>query len=86
MLLKEWNQNQFANIHNNIARIEKDLNDFDKKKKEMTLTIEEMEAKRKLQDFWSNAMYRESLLKQKSRIKWLKEGAWNTKTFHIVVN
>lgn len=56
MLLKEWNQNQFGNIHNNIARIEKDLNDFDKKKKEMTLTIEEMEAKRKLQDFWSNAM------------------------------
>ena len=42
--MKEWNQNQFGNIHNNIARIEKDLNDFDKKKKEMTLTIEEMEA------------------------------------------
>ncbi|CAI8598592.1 unnamed protein product [Vicia faba] len=35
---------------------------------------------------WKNMHYKESILKQNSRYRWIKEGDNNTKCFHFVVN
>ena len=48
--LRGWNHNHFGDIHQNIAIIERDMNDLEKKKE------------RGLQEeFWRNVLYRESL-------------------------
>jgi len=51
------------------------------------MSLEDVEVRKGLQeDFWRNVMLNESLLKQKSRFKWLKDGDCHSKFHHIVVN
>ena len=41
--LKEWNHNHFGNIHNNIVKIEKEMNELNKKEESVGLSLVELE-------------------------------------------
>lgn len=38
------------------------------------------------EDTWNNLHWKESMLKYKSRLKWVKESDLNTKYFHFMLN
>ena len=51
------------------------------------MTSHELLTRRKLQeDLWLAAQSHESLMKQKARVKWIKEGDCNTCYFHLLMN
>jgi len=60
---------------------------LDKKDEEGTLFLEEAEARgHLLAEFWKLSTINESILYQKSRSKWLKQGDMNTTFFHALIN
>ena len=85
--LKVWNKEQFGDIQKKISRIEQELNMLEVGADGRQLNDRELVLKKKLQeDLWLAATSYESLLRQKARTKWIKEGHCNTKFFHITVN
>ncbi|XP_028236709.1 uncharacterized protein LOC114416026 [Glycine soja] len=73
----------FSGIHN----IQKKLNEVKDLASNRSLSNDEIKAKRELQqELWEASTAYESLLRQKSRAKRLKEGDNNSAYFHKVIN
>ncbi|XP_057419451.1 uncharacterized protein LOC130713677 [Lotus japonicus] len=77
--LKDWNKEVFGDLRTRRNGVVQKINELDQKEEVMGLSIEEIDARRILvSEFWSVLKHQESLLYQKSRSKWLKDGDQNT--------
>ncbi|GKV42304.1 hypothetical protein SLEP1_g49718 [Rubroshorea leprosula] len=81
--LKEWSANNMADVDRRIAEAEKNIAEMDRKEENSQLTADDIEIRRSsFLDLWKNMRIKESMLQQKSRKMWLKEGDANTKFYH----
>ena len=70
-----------------MATIEKELNRLESEGEDRQLSGQELLVRKKLQEeLWAVAQAQESLMRQKAKARWIKEGDGNSKFFHRVVN
>ena len=85
--MKQWNKQQFGDTAKKVQQLESALNKIEISSNDRQLTPSELAARKKMQeDLWSAAQAHESLLRQKARSKWLREGDCNSRYFHLIMN
>ncbi|KHN42566.1 hypothetical protein glysoja_049526, partial [Glycine soja] len=73
--MKQWNKQNFGDTANRVQQLESALSSLEINSNDRQLTPSELVARKKLQkDLWIAAQAHESLLRQKARFKWLREG------------
>jgi hypothetical protein len=80
--LRKWNKEVFGILDLNIDKTVKDLNDIEGLLGEDVADTEMTRREGLNKEFWSQLHFKESLLKQKSRMRWVKEGDANSRYFH----
>ena len=85
--MKVWNRVQYGDTFNKVQRIETDLNRLEDVSINRQLTSQEFMTHKKLQEeLWAAALSHESLMRQKVRVRWTKEGGCNSRYFHFLMN
>lgn len=70
--LKRWNREQFRDTFKRYKEVEDELNSLEASLSHRQLSDREMSLRRQLQeDLWVAAQHHESLLRQKSRARWV---------------
>jgi len=84
--LKTWNKDQFRDTFKKYKKIEGELNQLEVNLANRQLSLQQMIIKKQLQDLWIATQSHESLLRQKARVTWVKEGDCNSRFSHLLVN
>ena len=76
--LKIWNKEQFGDTLKKFQNIEDDLNKLEELTSDRHLSPQELMTRKRLQeDLWLAAQSHESVLRQKARSRWIREGDCN---------
>ena len=77
-----WNKDHFGDSQQKLVTIENELNKLEAEGDVRQLSAQELLGRKKLQEeLWSAVQSHKSLLRQKARSRWIKEGDSNSKVF-----
>ncbi|XVF28890.1 hypothetical protein REPUB_Repub15cG0071800 [Reevesia pubescens] len=82
--IKQWNLDVFGNVESKIGELESQLEELEVGGDYRDLNGEELDKMKSLtQELWVAQNHKESIWRQKSRDRWIREGYRNTKYFHL---
>ncbi|CAJ2642584.1 unnamed protein product [Trifolium pratense] len=82
-LIRDWHKQEYGGMEARIEELVEEIRDLDTRGELVGLSIQEVESrKEKFGALWNFLKNKETLMFQRSRSKWLKEGDGNTKFFH----
>ena len=84
--LKTWSKENCGDLGNKVKLIQHKLNDLENSLTAQPTDQQVQELKKAQSDLWEQSILHESILRQKSRCKWIKEGDSNTSYFHKIIN
>jgi hypothetical protein len=85
--LRGWNHETYGELDTKIAKIVKDINLLDIQSEESGISDVEVVARKNLfAQMWHLKIGKESILAQRLRMEWLKDGDTNSRYFHACIN
>lgn len=84
--LRKWNKEVFGVLDLNIEALVRDINALDQVLAEGWDGEVVVKRKEVSANFWKEIHLRESMMSQKSRARWIKEGDMNSRYFHSLMN
>ncbi|KAL5180582.1 putative ribonuclease H protein [Glycine soja] len=84
--LKTWSRDNCGDSGSKVKQTQKKLNDLENSLIAHPSDQQVQELKRTQADLWEQSFLHESIVRQKSRSKWIIEGDGNTSYFHKIIN
>ncbi|XP_028196646.1 uncharacterized protein LOC114381576 [Glycine soja] len=84
--LKTWSRDNCGDLGNKVKQTQKKLNDLEDSLTAHPSEQKIQQLKKPQSDLWEQSFLHESIVRQKSRSKWIKQGDGNTSYFHRIIN